>query len=117
MELQKFGIEIRKAGTVSGLYKDVDRVLGNYGLKSGDVNCDVQKQTTAHALQKMLGTKSYLCVSTIDQCADLCQIVISAERRKVYRAVHCVYWSEMLPEYRTMVVAMILDDFRSILNP
>jgi hypothetical protein len=32
-------------------------------------------------------------------------------------AAHCIEWSEMLPDYRQMLVAMVLDDFRTVLCP
>jgi len=35
----------------------------------------------------------------------------------IYNCVHCMHWNEMLPEYRQTVMAMVLDDFRSVLNP
>lgn len=36
---------------------------------------------------------------------------------KVYQTQHCIDWSEMTNEFRQMLVAMVLDDFRCVLNP
>lgn len=117
MQIQKLGLEIRKLGSLNNLYKDVDMILTNYGIKSGEINTNVQVNATAHSLQKMLSVEKYCDVCCIKECASLCQICISAERMKVYQTQHCVYWNEMMPDFRQMLVAMILDDFRCVLNP
>jgi len=117
MQLQKFGLEIRKIGRVDNLYADVDLVLKNANMESGGVSQSAQAQTCAHALQRMLSVESHFSVCTIDRCAKMCQVCISKERQQIYDAAHCLHWNEMLPDYRTMLVAMILDDFRTVLNP
>lgn len=117
MQIQKLGLEIRKIGSLSGLYRDIDQVLKSHKILSGEINATVQVNATAHALQRMLSTTKYCDITTINECADLCQIVISKERLKVYRTMHCVHWNEMTDEFRQMLVAMILDDFRCVLNP
>jgi hypothetical protein len=117
MQIQKFGIEIRKLGNLSNLYKDVDMVLSNYKVPSGEVTKSAQAATVAHALQKMLKTDRYFDVCTIKDCVEVCKIYIPYERMSIYRAVHCVHWNEMLPDYRQLIIAMVLDDFRSVLNP
>ena len=117
MQIQKLGLEIRKLGSLNNLYKDVDTVLSNYGIKSGEINTTVQVNATAHSLQKMLSVDKYLDVCCIKECASLCHVCISAERMKVYQTQHCVYWSQMTNDFRQMLVAMILDDFRCVLNP
>lgn len=116
MQIQRLGIELRKIGNVKSLYEDVDTVLKNYGLNDQIITRDVQVQTTAHALQKLFKTESHFSVCTIDKLMSLCQISITSERLKVYNSIHCMNWNEMLPEYRQMIVAMILDDFREVLN-
>jgi len=95
MQIQKFGLELRKIGSVENLYKDVDIVLNSYGIKSGEITRTVQVQSVAHALQKMMNVKSYFCICTIDTCSELCQINISKERRLIYRNAHCMHWNEM----------------------
>ena len=117
MQIQKLGLEIRKLGSLNNLYKDVDMVLSNYGIKAGEINANVQINAVAHSLQKMLKTERHFSVCCIRDCASLCQICISAERMKVYQAQHCVNWDEMTNEFRQMIVAMVLDDFRCVLNP
>lgn len=114
-----FGIEIRKKGSINAksLYRDVDRVLENYNIPKGSVSQDVQVSTVAHALQKMIQVEAYFNICTVDRCISICQILIPAERYKIYHAIHCMHWNEMLPEYRQTIVAMLLDDFRTVLNP
>lgn len=116
MQLQKLGLEIRKIGSLQNLYQDVDRMLKNYKIPINSVNIPIQTLTVAHSLQKMLNVEKYLCVSTLKNNAQLVQICIPEERMLVYQSIHCMYWNEMTPDYRQMVVAMILDDFRSVLD-
>ena len=117
MKIEKLGLEIRKLGSLNNLYKDVDIVLSNYGIKSGEINANVQSNAVAHSLQNMLKPERYFSFCCIRDCAALCQIRISAERIKLYETQHCISWSEMTNEFRQMLVAIILDDFRSVLNP
>ena len=88
----------------------------NYSV-STSVNSQVQSATIAHSLQRMLKTERYFDVCTVRNCASVAQISIPAERMAIYQSIHCMSWSEMLPDYRQAIVAMVLDDFRSILNP
>ncbi len=114
--MQKFGIEIRRAGNYKNLYADVDNILSKTSSMSGAVGDAVKVQTVAHSLNKMLKTENHFSVCTVRDCAKLCQILIPVEREAVYSSIHCMGWDEMLSEYRQMVVAMVLDDFRSVLN-
>lgn len=117
MQIQKLGLEIRKLGNLNNLYKDVDMVLSNYNVPVNGINATIQAATVAHSLQKMLQTQNYFDICCVRNCAELCQICIDKERMKVYQSIHCINWNEMLPDYRQMIVAMVLDDFRSVLNP
>ncbi len=116
MKLQKFGIEIRKIGNIDAIYQDVDLILEKYNILNSEININVQSQAIAHSLQKMFKTESYFSICTIKNCAKLSQIYIPEERMNVYDTIHCISWNEMLPEFRQMIIAMVLDDFRSILN-
>ena len=113
--MQKFGIEIRKVGDTKNLYNDVDIVLKRFGMQTRPVSNEAKVQTVAHALQRMLKSERHFSVCTVRDCAAVCQICIPEERMEIYRAVHCMDYSEMLPDYRQMLVAMLLDDFRTVL--
>lgn len=115
--MKAFGLELRKMGNVTNLYADVDLVLSKHKIPAGGVSGNVQVQALAHALQKMINVQNYFDVCTIDNCAEMMQIVIPSERKKIYRAAHCIRWNEMTSEYRQVLVAMVLDDFRAVLNP
>jgi hypothetical protein len=117
MQIQRLGLEIRKIGNVQNLYNDVDLILDNYNVPPGCINKNVQVATVAHALQKMLKTERYFDVCTVRRCSELCQVCIARERMQVYESIHCLHWDEMLPDYRQMIVAMVLDDFRDVLCP
>lgn len=116
MRLAKLGIELRKIGDTKHLYEDVDMVLSTFDVPHKSINATVQIQTCAHSLQKMMRTEKHFDVCTIRNCADLCQICIPQERMDVYHAIHCMDWKEMVPDYRKLIVAMVLDDFREVLN-
>jgi len=115
--MKAFGLELRRPGNVAGLYKDVDRVLANAGIIRDGVGGHVQQQTVAHVLQNMITKKHYFDVCAVKECAELCQVIINAERMLVYRSIHCMDWDQMMPEYRQTIVAMLLDDFRTVLTP
>lgn len=115
--MQKFGFEIRKIGNVEKLYEDVNVTLGKYNIPNGSISRDVQTQTVAHSLQKMFKPSSHFSVCCIRSNAELCCIIIPSERMNVYSSIHCMDWNDMLPDFRMMITAMVLDDFRGILNP
>lgn len=109
--MQVFGLEIRKANSIQLLYENVDKVLAENNIN------DIKRMAIAHSLQKMLDSQKYFDVCTIKHCVDVLQVPIDAERIKIYQTQHCIYWSEMLPEFRQMLIAMVLDDFREVLAP
>lgn len=113
--MQKFGIEIRKSGDLTNLYRDVDQVLKKVQTSDGAVMDQMKIHTVAHSLQKMLGVESHFCVTTVRKCSDICQVCIPKERMDIYQAMHCHDWNTMTPEYRQMLVAMVLADFRVVL--
>lgn len=113
--MRVFGIEIRKSGTIKSLYSDVDHVLKTAGLENGGVSKSIKRDSLAHSLQRMMEPNGYFSICTINRCMELGQVIISQERYRIYDAMHCVYWRAMEPNYRTTLIAMILDDFREIL--
>ena len=115
MTFQKFGLEIRKIGDIKSLYQEVDLVLNKNQIKTG-ISASIQIQTTAHALQKMLSTENHFDICLIRNLSNLCQICIPQERMLVYSSIHCMHWCEMTQDYRQLITAMILDDFRGILT-
>ena len=116
MIIKSLGLEIRKPETLDSLYEKVDSVLENNGFTGNNISTEVKVQTVAHALQDMLQPHKHFSVCTIDECAEVSGVCISYERRKIYQTIHCLNWSKMLPEYRQMIIAMILDDFRLVLT-
>ena len=109
--MQVFGLELRRSGNIQNLYKDVDIVLKNF-----DINA-VKQGAIAHALQKMLSTQNHFSICTIKNCMEMAQISIANERIAIYQSQHCMDWGEMLPEFRQILIAMVLEDFRSVLAP
>lgn len=115
--MKAFGIELRRANSIVNLYEDVDKTLANAGLQPGQpINANIQIQSVAHSLQRMFDPEKYCDVCCIRECAQLCGIYIDSKRMQVYSTQHCVRWNQMIPEFRQTIMAMILDDFRSVLN-
>ncbi len=108
--MKAFGLQLIKSNSFDRLYNNVDNIL-----KQNSIN--IQKQTTAHALQNMLKVDKWFSLCTVNECAKVSNIIIPQDRLDIYRAIHCIHWSEMTPEYREIIIAMVLDDFRNILNP
>jgi len=110
MILQRLGFEVRKIGSLEDVYKEVDLVMSK-------IPNNFLAQTVAHTLQDMFQPNKYICICTIDKIIKAAGIFIPQDRYNVYSMLHCVHWSEMEPNYRTTIMAMILDDFRCILKP
>lgn len=98
------------------MFDDVDRVLRQYGMEEEPVSRKVRVKTVAHALNRMMKMDKWMDVTTIKSSAEICNICIPKERMRIYKTIHCVHWNEMEKEYRTMIIAMVLDDFREILT-
>lgn len=113
--MKAFGLELRKVGKMHDLYAEVDVTLSR--VPSGGINAEIQTHAIAQALHHMMQPEKYLDVCVIREGAKLTGLHISAERLQVYHLAHCISWNQMDPEYRQLLMAMILDDFRSILCP
>jgi hypothetical protein len=113
--MKAFGLELRKAGDMKNLYRDVDAILSRVPV--GGINADIQFHAVAHSLHTMMKPGKWLDICAIKEASELTGIHISSERISVYRLAHCIHWNDMEPEYRQTLMAMILDDFRPILCP
>ena len=111
-----FGLELRRRDNLNNLYEDADRVLEKVGVHGSKISEDIQRLALATSIQKMI-QGNYFDICTVRKCCELSGIQIPIERFRVYDTQHCVNWSEMLPEFKQTIVAMLLDDFRHILNP
>jgi len=111
-----FGIEIRKKGQLSNIYRDVDEILKKNNIQNKSINRLVIKNGVAHALQHMICVQNYFSVCTINECVKLSQVSPSYERLALYQTQHCVHWNEMLPEFKEQLIAMVLDDFREVIT-
>lgn len=113
------GLEIRRSPvkSLNALYADVDLILNQYQIPKRGINEDLAAEAIATRLQKLLKNDRYFCICTYDDLSKLGELHVDCQRRKFYSALHCVDYSEMLPEFKMKLFAMILDDFREILNP
>jgi len=112
--MQIFDLEIGKVGNFTTLFKDVDSILAKHGMVSGQVSIKVATQTVAHSLQKMLKQDRHFNVCTINDCAKAAAIRISSPRQGIYNAAHCINWGDMTSDYKEILIAMVMDDFRSL---
>ena len=112
-----FGIEIRKSGNIKNIYRDVDTILDQHSVERGEITHSIKVQSVAHALHDMIKPDKWLNVCVIDNCIKVSGICVSKKRYDVYSANHCISWNEMAPDYRELLIAMILDDFRELLDP
>lgn len=101
--------QIRKIGTMEDLYKEVDIVLGNAK--------DIETKVLACGLKNMFAPNKHLDVCFIRQASELFGIHIDKKRMLIYGQLHCIDWSAMEEDVRSTVMSLILDDFRTILNP
>lgn len=108
--MKVMGIEVRKANNLKSVFDDVDKVLSLKPIE------DVQQQAVAHALHNMLKADTYFSICTIDKCVKVSQVVIPQERYDIYSSCHCVHWRDMTEDFRQTLIAMVLDDFRSVLT-
>lgn len=110
--MKLMNLDIRKAGTaMEYIYDTVDRTLATIDPTT------IERETVGHALQHMFQAHRHFSVCKVRECAKLCNVVIPKERMKIYDTMHCINWNEMDPEYRGKLVAMVMDDFRDVLNP
>jgi hypothetical protein len=115
--LQAFGFELRRSNDLKSIYEDVDRILQKNDTEFKIVPNDVKFMAVAHSLNRMMKVENHFSICAIKESAIIAQIIIPKERMQIYEPLHCMHWNEMLPEFRTKVIAMILDDFRPILEP
>lgn len=112
--IDMFGVEIIRKGSAVDLYKHVDRVLAE--TEQGRLPEGVNRGAVAHALQRMLKLDHWMDVCTIRDCEKFKSRPVPSERMQVYRSTHCVHWRDMEPDFRQKLVAMVLDDFRELLE-
>lgn len=113
----KFAMDIRNPNAIVDLYEKVDKALAAFGVSSGGISDEAQAQTVAHSLHRLINENEYFADEVVYKCAKMANIVISQERENIYKSVRYIYWNQMDPKYRQLLVGMILDDFRSILLP
>jgi len=109
-----FGLELVRKGSAADLFKHVDRVLE--GTPKGGLPSGMDRATVAHALQRMLKSDHWMDVCTVRDCEKFTSNPIPPERMHVYKTTHCVHWRDMEPDFRQKLVAMLLDDFRELLE-
>jgi hypothetical protein len=112
--VELFGLDIRRKSTgLTLLYNQIDSIVGQDKLS---LSKETVRDTVAHALSRMIKNENYFSICTIDALVKISYITIPSERYDFYRSIHCMRWNEMLPEFKSKVIAFIFDDFRKILN-
>lgn len=114
MAQKNFAIEVRKTDAIDKLFDEVDSILKINGVLPESTSEQVQNMSVAHSLHRMINEFNYFMYDLVQRCAATCHLTISAEREKIYKSAHCMDWNAMTPEYRKVLVAMLLDDFRTV---
>lgn len=109
-------LEILKPQMRSQLYQQVDSILSTFTMEPKGMSYQAQSAAVAHCLQKMFQVKGHFSVCIVEACANMCQVMISKDRKDLYNSIHCLHWHEMTEDFRNLVTAMVLDDFREVLN-
>ena len=112
--MQLLGLQIHKQGDFSAIYQGVDSILKKNNIVSGEVSKKAAIQGVSHSLQKMIKHERHFSVCTIDSCCDVASIKLSRQRRDFYSNAHCLNWGDMTEEYKQTLIAMIMDDFRTL---
>jgi len=109
-----FGLQICKKGDFNAIYRGVDDVLKKHEIIPGGTSKNIARQSIAHALQKMIKRDSMFDVCTITDACKIACIKLSSERRDIYSLAHCICWGDMTSDYKEMLIAMVMDDFREL---
>ena len=113
--MKMLGLDIRKSSNVKTLYETVDLKLAQIGCSNGESSANIKIQTVQHKLTDMFKASKHFNICAIKDLQEITNVHISSERNQIYRAAHCISWSDMTPEYRDSIIAMVLDDFRDVL--
>lgn len=94
---------------ISELLVRTDSVLAKYGRH--DVPEKIKGQATLSSMKHFMEDRHF-SVCKINDMAELNDVVISSEHRELFHSLHCVDWSDIHPDTREYVVALLFDYFR-----
>jgi hypothetical protein len=109
--------ELRKIGTLSNLYDEVDKTLKRAGADKGNIPFKMIQTGVAYCLNRMFKNESTFHMYDLNKCFEAANVKISTEKEKLYRSFSGTNWGDMEQEVKNTLIAMILDDLRDILNP
>ncbi len=116
MILKYFNFQIQKSIVErKSLYDEVDNLLDRYGITKNSIPPEVKITALVGSLKKLFN-KKYFDICMLKECLMLFDLKITDERMNIYRTQHCIDWGEMEEDFKNIMIAMILDDFRQVLN-
>jgi len=108
MIFDKLGLQVRKVGSLADLYQEVDRALSNAK--------NMKEQALVLGLKKLFNPTKHFDICFIKNSAEAFNIHIPSDRLYIYSSLHCMDWSDMDEGFRANIMAMVMDDFRSVLQ-
>lgn len=68
---------------------------------------DFDREALALGLKKLFAA-SFFDICAFDTLVELAQVVVDSELRRSLRAIHCVHWGTMRPEFRAEVARRVV---------
>lgn len=101
---------------LQAMFKSSSAVLSRYGKESvNSVPESIKGQSVLSVLKNMFG-KTYFSVCELNKMLELHSIEVSDEHRKWMGTLHCVEYSDMHPDTREYLFAVLTEYFKPIIS-
>lgn len=95
---------------IGALLKTTNEILKKYEKENG-IPESIQGQVALSIIKKMTD-RGYFDVCSVDNLADMNNIIIEGERYKLFRSLHCVHFDQMHQDTKEYVMACLIDTFK-----
>ena len=95
---------------VGALLKSADAVLVKYSKEVVPEN--IKGQAVLSVLKNLSQRKEWFDVTCVRNLAKMNEIDISAEHDEFFSTLHCIHWSDMHPDTREYLMAILIHYFR-----
>ena len=100
---------ITKNTDVTTLLEQATTCLEKYGRDGVPEN--IKGQATLSCIKAFLH-RDYFSVCAVTELAKSNQVIIDSEHMNLFRTLHCVNWSDIHPDTREYVTALLVDYFK-----
>lgn len=100
---------IIKNANIAALLDGADKVLQKFGKHGVPEN--IKGQATLSSM-KRFSTGTFFDVCTVRELAKLNGVIIDTEHMELFSTLHCVHWSDIHPQTREYVQALLIDYFK-----